>query len=1003
MAFRFEPLLDASKPIEEGTYMRAVKMKKFLAIIAASLLYFNAAIAAQNTIVMPVTGPHTLGEVMGILNAGLVSLQSGNSGGVAPTNGPGSAPVLYQSWIDTSIAGNATIRYYDGTGWPSLANIDLTSHTISFNTASVINSQVGTSYTFVDADRGKMVDFCNASPVAVSLPAPTTTGFISGWIVNVRNNCAGTVTITTASGTIDGVANVPLRQGQSYAIRSNGTNYLTSLGQQPWNATLSCLAGNSTQGMLFYPGSGSCGAVAIPSHQLAIGTSGSPIAGLATGTSGLPLVSQGASADPVWAAIDNTGLLHSSLTIGSTTISLGGSASSFSGLSLSALTALGIRSTGSGAFDLQLKNTENLTANHAVTVTTNNADRTINLGGNLTLGIGGDVSFSGGSSLSLIVTGTTTSTFPAGTHTLAAIDLAQTWTAAQTFPNNSLTLAEFPTAGAATFLGNPTASGATPTYFTLQSLTARGAPDATNDKIPILDNATGTLKWVSPGLVAASGSSGVSSLDSVTGAISVQSGGLKVVGSTLQSNVLSSRAFAITQNLSSFSAVKTLGYSSAGDQGEATFVKVSSGTPFTDQYLAPGSYTPTVAGSLIPNGTYLGVPFSGGHGAGCKGQVVVAGGVATQMNTSIPCPGYQVGDVIGPPSNSYIGGTGALPSYTIASIASATGSFTDSVGTLFQIAPGGQPNIMQWGAVHDWNGTDTGTTNNRLSFLSGISYCMYPVGASAANVNGCHMLIPKGAYMYCGGTLPLPAGVTFRGAGKQGGTSLFHCTADGVGVDAVYLCDIYALTGEMGCDMEEISLNDEATSNSGGTRAIYSTAAQQYPSLTNVYITTVNKGCLTYDFGRGGAANFITQWVDCERSAVAGTSNDAVHFGSNVSNGTVLVMSGWNVGNGGGVNVTGTYAINVAAGSLALGLGSHIEEYNNGILIASSGGLSSIRDTSITTGCVNGVTLANSNPNNTVTIEGFKAASCSTASVLNGHSGASSTTGDINGQRIFNP
>lgn len=48
--------------------------------------------------------------------------------------------------------------------------------------------------------------------------------------------------------------------------------------------------------------------------------------------------------------------------------------------------ALGIRSSGSGAFDLQFLNTENLSANRALTITLGNAARTLSLGGNLTTG-----------------------------------------------------------------------------------------------------------------------------------------------------------------------------------------------------------------------------------------------------------------------------------------------------------------------------------------------------------------------------------------------------------------------------------------------------------------------------------------------------------------------------------------------------------------------------------------------------------------------------------------
>ncbi len=52
------------------------------------------------------------------------------------------------------------------------------------------------------------------------------------------------------------------------------------------------------------------------------------------------------------------------------------------------LTSLGIRSTGTGAFDLTLANTENLTAGRTLTITVNDVNRTLNINGSATLGNG---------------------------------------------------------------------------------------------------------------------------------------------------------------------------------------------------------------------------------------------------------------------------------------------------------------------------------------------------------------------------------------------------------------------------------------------------------------------------------------------------------------------------------------------------------------------------------------------------------------------------------------
>lgn len=86
------------------------------------------------------------------------------------------------------------------------------------------------------------------------------------------------------------------------------------------------------------------------------------------------------------------------------------------------------------------------------------------------------------------------------------------------------TLSQIPQSGAATILGNPTGSTADVTAFTIQGLTARGSPDATNDKIPIYDNAAGTIKYVTPTQVASAGVAGVSSIAGNTGAFTLSTG-----------------------------------------------------------------------------------------------------------------------------------------------------------------------------------------------------------------------------------------------------------------------------------------------------------------------------------------------------------------------------------------------------------------------------------------------------------------------------------------------
>lgn len=106
------------------------------------------------------------------------------------------------------------------------------------------------------------------------------------------------------------------------------------------------------------------------------------------------------------------------------------------GGSYAAVSSFGIRSSGGGAFDLQLQNTETLSANRALTITLGNAARTLSLGGNLTTGgaltTAAAFTTSGANALTLTTTGSTNVTLPT-TGTLATL------AGSEVFTNKSIT------------------------------------------------------------------------------------------------------------------------------------------------------------------------------------------------------------------------------------------------------------------------------------------------------------------------------------------------------------------------------------------------------------------------------------------------------------------------------------------------------------------------------------------------------------------------------------
>ena len=100
----------------------------------------------------------------------------------------------------TSLAGLGTGVLFNttATGASSIAALsgNLVYTSTGIGTSQAINAQTGTTYTIATTDTGKLLTFNNASPVAVSLPVATTTGFTAGFSLDVHNYGAGTVTIT---------------------------------------------------------------------------------------------------------------------------------------------------------------------------------------------------------------------------------------------------------------------------------------------------------------------------------------------------------------------------------------------------------------------------------------------------------------------------------------------------------------------------------------------------------------------------------------------------------------------------------------------------------------------------------------------------------------------------------------------------------------------------------------------------------------------------------------
>lgn len=88
-----------------------------------------------------------------------------------------------------------------------------------------VNPQIGTSYTFVAGDCGKLTTFANVASIAATLPAAGGTGFGSGITLYVSNIGPGVLTITPVSGNISGLPNLALAAFNGAILVSDGANW----------------------------------------------------------------------------------------------------------------------------------------------------------------------------------------------------------------------------------------------------------------------------------------------------------------------------------------------------------------------------------------------------------------------------------------------------------------------------------------------------------------------------------------------------------------------------------------------------------------------------------------------------------------------------------------------------------------------------------------------------------------------------------------------------------
>ncbi|MGY3359738.1 hypothetical protein ACVWZK_006401 [Bradyrhizobium sp. GM0.4] len=386
----------------------------------------------------------------------------------------------------------------------------------------------------------------------------------------------------------------------------------------------------------------------------------------------------------------------------------------------------------------------------------------------------------------------------------------------------------------------------------------------------------GSSKWTAQA-IGSSAASGVSSVDGVTGAISTQAGSLDVTGSTLSSNVLSSRNFAATQDLSAFSVVRTLGYATAGDGGGATFKKTVAN--LQDSYVTAG--TISAAGSGYTNGTYRNIDMSGGNGFNIRLNITISGGAITSVSiVQGGGNGYSVGDVL-TTSNGNIGGTGSGFTWTVSTISTPQASFTDTAGNKWQYVPDTDIFIKQFGAKADWNGTDASATDDFTAIDAALKFGAIKTTNARADAGGSAgttvRLSGGGVSKVC----PPPSALTVYGTVQLAGAGMFSSglkVCDSGLPAASHFVTLGDPNVQVACfGAKIIGMTLYATTSAAANSSIgmiFSNCDQQNTIVEQVAVYAGLRNCFRYTNGYGGAAKYILRDFFC--TLYTASSNDGI-------------------------------------------------------------------------------------------------------------------------------
>lgn len=119
----------------------------------------------------------------------------------------------------------------------TLTNKTLTSPTLNTPTINdarqnlTLNAQIGTTYTLVLTDNGRLVTLSNASAITLTVPLNSSVAFATGAVINIQQIGAGQVTVAGASGvTLNGTGTKTRAQWSAASLIKTATDTWTLIG-----------------------------------------------------------------------------------------------------------------------------------------------------------------------------------------------------------------------------------------------------------------------------------------------------------------------------------------------------------------------------------------------------------------------------------------------------------------------------------------------------------------------------------------------------------------------------------------------------------------------------------------------------------------------------------------------------------------------------------------------------------------------------------------------------